>query len=96
MNWKELARGIVFVIIKCIALGACHQELDGRLGGALVGVVSHLVAFIALDGMNRQRLHQNFLFLIASCGGRCSHSFFGRFLSDVCEHDLVATRSDDL
>ena len=90
----EGARGVVFVVIKCIALRACHQELDGRrLGGALVGVVSHLVVFVALDGMNRWRLHPNFLFLTASFGGRCSHF---RFLSDVCERDSVATRSDDL
>ena len=48
--------------------------------------------------MNGQGLDLNLLFLIAGCGGGCtvSHFLLGRFLSDVCEGDPIATCSDDL
>ena len=70
-NVHELkgARAIVFVVIKCIALHSCHHELDARFAGALVGVVAHLVAFIALGGFNRGRFLTDFLFFIANWRG---------------------------
>ena len=89
----------MFIVIEGVAFRACHQELDCRLRRTFVGIMPHLVTLVTLDGVKGRGLDPNFSFFSApGCCGGCtvSHFLLGRFLSDVCEGDPIATCSDDL